>query len=165
MTRRCVPVRLADGTVARVQTAGQLNPADVAVIEQFAQTLHELHIQEDPTMTQSDEISTLAEPVPVDLVAADVDGWYQILRKIRDERERLDLVEEQARAAIERALGDNVEGVIDGRPVVRYSHTAAPRRFNRKQFAKDHPNLLAEYTTYGQPGRRFELLDPAGGDQ
>lgn len=105
------------------------------------------------------------EPAAVDLKVAGVDGWYLILRKIREEKARLEIVEQQARDAIEKALGDAVDGVIDGRPVVRWHHTAAPRRFDKKALAKDHPDLIEKYTVVGKPGRRFELVDPKDGAQ
>jgi hypothetical protein len=116
-------------------------------------------------MERSQHVATTeqtSKPVPVDLKAAGVDGWLYVLRQVAEQREQLDEVEEKAQAAIKEALGDNAEGAIDGEPVVRWTHTAAPRRFNRKQFAKDHPDLERQYIEVGEPGRRFELVKPKG---
>jgi hypothetical protein len=101
-----------------------------------------------------------AKTKPVDLKAAGVDGWLYVLRQVAEQREQLDEVEQQAQQHIKDALGDNVDGAIDGEPVVRWSHTTAPRRFNRKQFATDHPELERQYVEVGEPGRRFELVKP-----
>ena len=88
-------------------------------------------------------------------------GWVEILRKIKAKRAELDTLEARAREEIQAALGDTEEGRLNGKAVVRWSHTAAPKQFNKKAFVKDHPDLAKKYTTYGQPGRRFTLLDPA----
>jgi hypothetical protein len=96
----------------------------------------------------------------VDLKAAGVDGWFLVLKQVKARRAELDATEEQAKNHIKQALGEAVDGQINGEPVVRWLHTAAPRQFNQKAFAKDHPDLAEKYTTYGDPGRRFELVEP-----
>lgn len=101
----------------------------------------------------------------VDLKAAGVDGWFYVLQQVKARRAELDATEEQARNHIKEALGDAVDGQINGAPVVRWLYTAAPRRFNQKAFAEDHPDLAKKYTTYGEPGRRFELVEPKGSGQ
>lgn len=108
-------------------------------------------------MTEPDQPQ---KPKGVDLDEAGVAGWYFVLKQIKEKKAALDEAEKTARERIETALGNNVDGVIDGRPVVRWSHTAAPRNFDKKSFAKDHPDLVAKYTKVGKPGRRFELIEP-----
>ncbi|GAA4059695.1 hypothetical protein [Actinomadura miaoliensis] len=109
-------------------------------------------------MTQPDPTQTT--PAEVDLAAAGVAGWYQVLQDVATRRAELDEVEKTAKEKIQTALGDAVDGVIDGRPVVRWLHTAAPRRLDKKALTKDHPDIVAKYTVVGKPGRRFELVTP-----
>ena len=113
-------------------------------------------------MTMTDENVTASA---VDLKTAGVEGWLYVLRQAAERRAELDALEQQAQQHIKDALGDNVEGAIDGRPVVRWSRTAAPRQFNGARFRKDHPELAKKYTTYGQPGRRFTLLETKVAEQ
>lgn len=158
MTRRCVPVATGHG-VAFAHTAGPLTDADRAAINAFDSLLHDLH-QEEHSMTQPDQTPPADQPAGVDLVAAGVAGWVLVLEQIAATRAQLDEAEIAAREKIQAALGDAVDGVIDGRPVVRWLHTAAPKRFDKKTFTKDHPELVEKYTTFGPAGRRFELIKP-----
>lgn len=109
-------------------------------------------------MTEPNQTSTT--PTGVDLKAAGVDGWFFVLQQAEEQKALNEETIKNAREKIEAALGDSVDGTIDGRPVVRWHHTAAPRRFNKKALGKDHPDLIEKYTTVGQPGRRFELVKP-----
>lgn len=111
------------------------------------------------TETQQDNLQE-----GVDLAAAGVGGWIAVLRQVKKKRTELDEIEQQAREKIQDALGERVDGFIDGRKVVRWSHTAPPVRFDKKAFGKAHPALLQEFTIVGEPGRRFEVLDPEGDD-
>jgi hypothetical protein len=91
---------------------------------------------------------------------SDLAGWIDILRQVKAKRAELDTVEAQAREKIQDALADAEEGRLDGRPVVRWTHTAAPRRFDKTRFQKEHPRLYDLYVTTGEPGRRFTLITP-----
>lgn len=51
---------------------------------------------------------------------------------------------DKARAELIAALGDNTEGLFDGKRVVSLSHSR-PRRFNKGDFASDHPDLYERY--------------------
>ncbi|MFC5744792.1 hypothetical protein [Actinomadura rugatobispora] len=93
----------------------------------------------------------------------DLAGWVAILRQCRTKRAELDQVEAAAREKIQDALGDQTEGRIDGKPVVRWTHTAPARRLDKKALTADHPDLVEKYTVIGEPGRRFTLLDPEDG--
>lgn len=115
---------------------------------------------EENTMTDPTRPNPTPEQKGVDLTAAGVAGWYLVLEQVAAKREELNTVEKQAQDAIKTALGDRVDGLINGTPVVRHLHTAAPRKFLRKAFAKDHPDLEKQYIEVGKPGRRFELVKP-----
>ncbi|WP_242908698.1 hypothetical protein [Actinomadura terrae] len=155
---RCVPL-IEDGRVlAYVHTAHPITDAERALITEFRRILTDRHDQEEPDVTEPNPTPTA--PAEVDLAAAGVDGWYFILRKLREQKAALAAAEEQAMDKLKEALGDNVDGTLNGRPVVRWLHTAAPRKFDKKALAKDHPDIVAKYTTVGTPGRRFELVDP-----
>jgi hypothetical protein len=96
---------------------------------------------------------------------ADLTGWIDILRQVRAKRAELDTVEAQAREKIQAALADAEEGHLDGRPVVRWTHTAAPKRFDKTRFQKEHPRLYDLYVTAGEPGRRFTLITEQADEQ
>lgn len=96
---------------------------------------------------------------------ADLSGWIEILRKVKAKRAELDLVEAQAREKIQAALGDEEEGRLGGRPVVRWTHTAPPKRFDGQRFRKEHPRLYDLYVVAGEPGRRFTLITDNDGEQ
>jgi hypothetical protein len=113
-------------------------------------------------VTEPDQTHPDQTPKGVDLKEAGVAGWFFVLEQIKEKRAALDEAEEQAQEQIKQALGDKVDGLINGEPVVRWLHTAAPRRFNKKALEKDHPDIAAKYTTFGAPGRRFELVKPKG---
>jgi predicted phage-related endonuclease len=91
---------------------------------------------------------------------ADLAGWIDVLHQVKAKREELDQVETAAREKIQAALGDTEEGHLDGRPVVRWTHTAPARRFDTKRFKTEHPRLHDLYVTAGEPGRRFTLVTP-----
>lgn len=95
----------------------------------------------------------------------DLAGWLEVLRQVKAKRAELDEVETAAREKIQAALGDTEEGRLDGRPVVRWAHTAPARRFDPKKFRAEHPRLYDLYVTVGQPSRRFTLIDPADGGE
>lgn len=111
----------------------------------------------EPNPTQPDT------PAGVDLKAAGVEGWFFVLEQAEKQKAVIEDTIANAREKIEAALGDQVDGTIDGRPVVRWHHTAAPRRFDKKALGKDHPDLVEKYTVVGKPGRRFEIVKPKGG--
>ena len=98
----------------------------------------------------------------VDLPAG-LAGWIEILRQVKAKRAELDKVEERAREEIQAVLGEREEGRLDGRPVVRWTHTNGARRFDSKAFGKDHPKLYEQYVRQGTPGRRFTLVAPEDG--
>lgn len=96
----------------------------------------------------------------VDLTEAGVSGWFMVLQQAEEKKAALEDTIKTARQHIENALGDHVDGLIDGAPVVRWHHTAAPCRFDKKGFEKAHPDLVEQFTIVGKPGRRFELVKP-----
>ncbi|MCU1615024.1 MAG: hypothetical protein JWO98_2564 [Frankiales bacterium] len=158
----CIP--LGNGGVACMR-GRQLTQTDLAAVEEFRQILHDQYAKEETVTDQTQPDPTPPVPAPtqpagVDLAAAGVAGWYLILDQVAKKREELDGIEAQAQEQIKAVLGDNVDGLIDGKPVLRWLHVAASKRFNRKQLAKDHPDIEKQYTTYGEPGRRFELVKP-----
>lgn len=102
-------------------------------------------------------------PAAVDLTP--VAGWLAVLDQVAKRREDLDAVEAKAREAIQARLGEATEGLLDGRPVIRWLHTKGARRFNAKRFRKDHPDLAEQYYEVGPPGRRFERVKPQEEDE
>lgn len=153
----CIP--LGDGAVACMRGT-QLTDVDRQAIDDFRRTLHDLHKEETVTEPTQPDPTPAPQPAGVDLAAAGVDGWLFILKQVEAKREELNGVEQQAKAAIQDALGEEVDGLIDGVPVVRWSHVAGSRKFNRKDFAKAYPQLDEQYTVVGSPGRRFEVIKP-----
>jgi hypothetical protein len=155
---RCVPVVIDGAVVGHAQTDGRpLTQLDIDALTTFHRILQEQHVTQpgpDPNRTHPSP----AQPAEVDLAA--VQGWVFVLRQAKAKRAELDEVEKKAREHIEALMGDAVDGYLDGKQVIRWHHTAAPRRFDKAAFAKVHPTLAAEFTKVGQPGRRFELVEP-----
>jgi len=85
---------------------------------------------------------------------------YAILEYCRGKRAELDEMAENARAAIEAALGDNEEGTIDGRVAVRWKRFTR-RSLDIKALKDAEPDTYESYTKISET-RRFELV---GGDE
>jgi len=94
----------------------------------------------------------------VDLAA--VAGWVDLLRTIDAKRAELADVEAKAKEEIQAVMGNAVDGLLNGKPVIRYAHVKGRRGFAQKRLAAEHPDLYAQYVTVGTPGRRFELIKP-----
>jgi hypothetical protein len=99
----------------------------------------------------------MSEQASVDLDA--VRGWIDVLRAIKERRAALDELEAKARGHVEAALGDREVGTINGRPEVRWSYTKGRKSIDVTRLRKELPAVAAEYTTTGEPGRRFEVLE------
>lgn len=66
---------------------------------------------------------------------------------------------DKVRAELLEALGENTEGFFDGKRVVSITHTR-PRRFNRADFALDHPQIYDRYLTEAEEEEvRLNVLD------
>jgi hypothetical protein len=144
--------------LAYVHTNRPITDEDRAAIERFRQILTRTY-QEEPNVTGPNQTHN-DDAKGVDLDEAGVAGWYFVLQQIAKQKAALEEAEEDAKEKIKAALGDRVDGTIDGKPVVRWLHTAAPAKLDTKALKKDHPDLVAEYTRIGKPGRRFELVKP-----
>jgi hypothetical protein len=128
--------------------------ADRRTVATFRELLHALYDQEQHDMTEPDPTPEAAE---VDLNP--VRGWVDVLLDCRAKKAALEEVEKQARQKIEKLMGDRVDGILDGKPVVRWHHVAASRRVDTKALRKAHPGIAAQYTKVGEPGRRFEVVE------
>lgn len=80
------------------------------------------------------------------------------LRWIKERKAELKTLEEQARDAIEVALGDNDAGTLDGHDVVTWkSHKQS--RLDQQALKKALPDVYESFRKTIEV-RRFELVDP-----
>jgi hypothetical protein len=79
-------------------------------------------------------------------------------KKLSERLKELEGMEEQALEVIQEQLGRNEEGTYKGRPVVSWKITKS-RRFNRKRFDVDYPELVEEYKDESE-SRSFKILLP-----
>lgn len=87
---------------------------------------------------------------------------YEILRFVKDKRAELKQLEEDARDAIEAALGDAEEGTVDGHVVVTWKthkRTALDQKLLRKMYPE-----VAESCKNTTEVRRFEVVEDVGED-
>lgn len=100
---------------------------------------------------------TTTEPGTVDLDAVrdKLDAYKALDAQIKV------LTETKAtlRTDIELALGDNEIGKLDGHTVVTWKHNAKTRRFNKTALAKDHPEIVEEYTELVEGNRVFKVVE------
>lgn len=101
---------------------------------------------------------TTTPPAHVDLdpIGAQLATYY---RQLGDQIADLEAQRKQLREQLELRIGDAPEARVDGRPVIRWAWSKPVQRFDRTRFAKEHPDLFAEYYVAGQPQRRFVLVD------
>lgn len=97
-----------------------------------------------------------------DVIAAPLDEIREWERKFKDARERRREAaeeEEEAKEVIREYLdAQGAEfGSINGHITLRY-RTMTVRRFNKKKFAKDHPDLVDSYTEANEE-RRMEVVE------
>lgn len=82
----------------------------------------------------------------------------ELLRYVKEKKAELKVIEENARAAIEAALGDHDEGSLDGEPVIRWrfhKRTALDQKLLKEVF----PDVFEECRRTTEV-RRFELVEP-----
>lgn len=83
---------------------------------------------------------------------------YDILEWIASQRTQLAESELLAQQKIKDLLGDNEIGLIGGEPAVSWIKSW-PNKFRKKDFARDHPDLLAKYTSKDpDPQRTFRMI-------
>lgn len=98
----------------------------------------------------------MSEPNTVDLtpdVAAAIAGYQYVAEQIKS----LEETKANLRADIERALGDNEIGRVNGLVAVTWKRNKKTEKFNKAALAKDHPALVAEYTELVDGNRVFKV--------
>jgi predicted phage-related endonuclease len=95
-----------------------------------------------------------------EIVAVSLDEIREWERKFKDARERRRAAQEEedeAKEVLADFLGDAEFGTVNGKITLRY-RTMTVRRFNKKKFAKAHPDLVDRYTDANEE-RRMEVVD------
>ena len=84
----------------------------------------------------------MSDPNSIDLdpIRAQIDAYHAVDRQIKGLTE----TRNNLRADIEKALGDNETGIIDGKTVVTYRHSKRTS-FDQAALRKDQPELFASY--------------------
>jgi predicted phage-related endonuclease len=85
-----------------------------------------------------------------------VRGGIELLRYCRAQRAKIKEVEDNARAAVEDALGDAEIGVLDGEVAIQWP-TFKENRFDSSAFKEDHPELWEQYKAM-KSRRRFDVV-------
>lgn len=94
-------------------------------------------------------------PTPTDLESL---RWaVELLRFAKERKAELKTLEDQARDAIEQALGDNEIGVLDGHVAVTWK-THTQNRLDQQTLKKTFPDIY-EVCRKTSDVRRFEVLD------
>jgi predicted phage-related endonuclease len=95
---------------------------------------------------------------PTTELPVDIAGWIELYKKSTAEIKALEEKAATAKEKIQEALGDNEVGLIDGRPVVRWTKVSALRLDAAK--AKDilDPKVY-EYLCSPSHSRRFSLVN------
>lgn len=97
-----------------------------------------------------------------EIIAAPLDDIREWERKFKDARQRrreAQEEEDEAKEVIKEYLDEyGAEfGSVNGKITLRY-RTMEVRRFNKKKFAKDHPDLVERYTEANEE-RRMEVVE------
>jgi predicted phage-related endonuclease len=80
----------------------------------------------------------------------------RLVARIKDLEEQAD----DRRANIMRALGEKGDTLVhSGNVIATWKLAKAPQRFDSKGFAKEHPELAAQFTHAGEPSRRLLLKE------
>lgn len=84
----------------------------------------------------------------------------EILQGIAAKKSTLKKLEDNAKAAIRSALGDNDIGLVDGKPVVKIVRYKK-NQFNQKALGAAHPEIVAEFTDLVEASR-MDLITEDG---
>jgi len=92
------------------------------------------------------------------MAGAEVMDAVEHLRKLKTEREHLDLAEEGWKAVVMKALGE-CDTLVDrtGKTLATWKAAAAPKRFDSNAFKVQHAALYEQFVKMGEPSRRFLL--------
>lgn len=92
------------------------------------------------------------------VASVDVERAVARLRTIKAERDALDAAEEDARAVVMAALGEN-DTLIDpaGKTLCTWKASAPAKRLDTAAIKAEHPELYERYVKTGEPSRRFLL--------
>ena len=78
-----------------------------------------------------------------------------ILRHCKEKKAELDELEQNAKAAIQAALGDHEIGLIDGQPAVTWKYVRR-NAIDQKALKQRYPEIAAEVMAVSE-SRRFEV--------
>lgn len=92
---------------------------------------------------------------PVDLDP--VRGHVEILRFCKRKKAELKALEDNARAAVERAMGENETGELDGKPAITWVRYKK-RQLNQAMLREVSPELIEEHTSLVEQ-RAFKVVD------
>jgi predicted phage-related endonuclease len=85
-----------------------------------------------------------------------VRGAVELLRYCRTQRAKIKEVEDNAKAAVQDAMGDADIGLLDGEPAIQWP-TFKENRFDSAAFRADHAELWEQYKAANEK-RRFDVV-------
>lgn len=106
------------------------------------------------------DLSPLNAPAEEEVIALPLDEIREWERRFRDARQRrreAQEEEDEAKEVLTDYLGDAEFGSVAGKITLRY-RSMTVRRFNKKKFAKDYPDLVDKYTEANDE-RRMEVIE------
>jgi predicted phage-related endonuclease len=86
-----------------------------------------------------------------------VRAQVEILKYCKTRKAELKELEENARGAVEEAMGDAEHGLLDGAEAISWS-SYKRRSLNQKALREERPEIVEEYTQTGVV-RKFEIVD------
>lgn len=86
-----------------------------------------------------------------------IKSHVDIIRYVKKKQAELKEIEENSRAAIEEALGDNEIGTLEGHTAIRWKRIKT-NRLNQRKLKEKHPEIVALFSEQTEV-RRFEVVE------
>lgn len=106
------------------------------------------------------DLAPLNAPAEEEIIAVSLDEireWEKRFKNARARRREAQEEENEAKEILAEYLGDAEFGSVGGQVTLRYRRMTV-RRFDKKEFAKDHPDLVDKYTKANEE-RRMEVVE------
>lgn len=112
----------------------------------------------DPPAGASGEGAPSGANKPTIALPDDATAWLGLIRQCDQQIKQLEESKLVARQHIEKLLGDNEVGLVDGKPVVRWTYVSSTR-LDTSKLKAERPEV---YEAFCKPSmsRRFTLVEP-----
>lgn len=111
----------------------------------------------------AEQIAGIVKPQPVSReITADEYGWVKELAEARDLKRQAEQIEKAARDHIARFMLDAEIATLNGTKVLTWREQAGRASLDVARLRAEHPDLVAAYTTQGEPSRVMRLSNTKG---